>query len=69
MHTSSGLRVLGGVLGDLVWFLGGRRYGDRTLKTVCKLSLLGESVRVHRIGRGRNVIWAGSLLRPRLPRP
>ncbi|WP_250534862.1 DedA family protein/thiosulfate sulfurtransferase GlpE [Caballeronia sp. AZ10_KS36] len=31
--------VLGGVLGDLVWFQGGRKYGDRTLKTICKLSL------------------------------
>jgi membrane protein DedA with SNARE-associated domain/rhodanese-related sulfurtransferase len=34
-----GIAVLGGVLGDLVWFQGGRRYGDRTLKTICKLSL------------------------------
>ena len=33
------LAVTAGVLGDLVWFLGGRRYGDRTLKTLCKLSL------------------------------
>ncbi|WP_087658761.1 DedA family protein/thiosulfate sulfurtransferase GlpE [Caballeronia terrestris] len=33
------LAVAGGVLGDLVWFQGGRRYGDRTLKTICKLSL------------------------------
>ncbi|WP_158940305.1 DedA family protein/thiosulfate sulfurtransferase GlpE [Burkholderia sp. S171] len=34
-----GIATLGGVLGDLVWFQGGRRYGDRTLKTICKLSL------------------------------
>ena len=34
-----GMAVVGGVLGDLVWFQGGRRYGDRTLKTICKLSL------------------------------
>lgn len=34
-----GIAVVGGVLGDLVWFQGGRRYGDRTLKTICKLSL------------------------------
>ncbi|MGV7244962.1 DedA family protein/thiosulfate sulfurtransferase GlpE [Caballeronia sp. M23-90] len=33
------IAVVGGVLGDLVWFQGGRRYGDRTLKTICKLSL------------------------------
>jgi membrane protein DedA with SNARE-associated domain/rhodanese-related sulfurtransferase len=33
------IAVLGGVLGDLIWFQGGRRYGDRTLKTLCKLSL------------------------------
>ncbi|MFM0053818.1 DedA family protein/thiosulfate sulfurtransferase GlpE [Caballeronia grimmiae] len=31
--------VAGGVLGDFVWFQGGRKYGDRTLKTICKLSL------------------------------
>ncbi|MDR5829178.1 DedA family protein/thiosulfate sulfurtransferase GlpE [Caballeronia sp. LP006] len=31
--------VAGGVIGDLVWFQGGRKYGDRTLKTICKLSL------------------------------
>jgi membrane protein DedA with SNARE-associated domain/rhodanese-related sulfurtransferase len=31
--------MAGGVLGDLVWFQGGRKYGDRTLKTLCKLSL------------------------------
>jgi membrane protein DedA with SNARE-associated domain/rhodanese-related sulfurtransferase len=31
--------VAGGVLGDLVWFQGGRKYGDKTLKTICKLSL------------------------------
>src|SRR5476651_1469125 len=34
-----GIATLGGVLGDLVWFQGGRRYGDRTLKTICRLSL------------------------------
>jgi membrane protein DedA with SNARE-associated domain/rhodanese-related sulfurtransferase len=33
------IAMLGGVLGDMVWFQGGRRYGDRTLKTICKLSL------------------------------
>lgn len=31
--------VLAGVAGDLVWFQGGKRYGERTLRTVCKLSL------------------------------
>jgi membrane protein DedA with SNARE-associated domain/rhodanese-related sulfurtransferase len=31
--------VAGGVLGDLVWFQGGRKYGDKTLKTICRLSL------------------------------
>lgn len=34
-----GAAVLGGVIGDLVWFQGGKRYGERTLHTVCKLSL------------------------------
>ncbi len=33
------MAVAGGVLGDLVWFQGGRKYGDKTLKTICKLSL------------------------------
>jgi membrane protein DedA with SNARE-associated domain/rhodanese-related sulfurtransferase len=38
-----GATVIGGVLGDLVWFQGGRRYGERTLHTVCKLSLSRET--------------------------
>jgi membrane protein DedA with SNARE-associated domain/rhodanese-related sulfurtransferase len=33
------MAVAGGVLGDLVWFQGGRKYGDKTLKTICRLSL------------------------------
>lgn len=35
--------VMGGALGDLVWFQGGKRYGERTLHTVCKLSLSRET--------------------------
>ncbi|OZI50626.1 DedA family protein [Bordetella genomosp. 4] len=35
--------VAGGVLGDLIWFQGGKRYGERTLHTVCSLSLSRES--------------------------
>lgn len=35
--------VLAGVLADLVWFRGGRRYGARTLHTVCNLSLSREA--------------------------
>ncbi|WP_218511426.1 VTT domain-containing protein [Variovorax sp. dw_308] len=35
--------VLGGLLGDLVWFLGGRRYGDRTLRTICQLTMSRDS--------------------------
>ena len=35
--------VLGGVVGDLVWYAGGKRYGARTLHTVCKLSLSRET--------------------------
>lgn len=31
--------VLAGMLADLLWFRGGRRYGARTLHTVCNLSL------------------------------
>ena len=31
--------VLAGVLADLLWFRGGRRYGAHTLHTVCNLSL------------------------------
>jgi len=38
-----GAAVIGGVLGDLVWFQGGKRYGERTLHTVCKLSLSRET--------------------------
>ena len=29
---------MGGVLGDLLWYEGGRRFGERTLRTVCLLS-------------------------------
>lgn len=38
-----GVAVIGGVIGDLVWFEGGKRYGERTLHTVCKLSLSWET--------------------------
>ena len=41
--TILGAAVMGGVLGDLVWFQGGKRYGERTLHTVCKLSLSRET--------------------------
>jgi membrane protein DedA with SNARE-associated domain/rhodanese-related sulfurtransferase len=40
--TILGAAVVGGVLGDLIWFQGGKRYGERALHTVCKLSLSGE---------------------------
>ncbi|SSW67779.1 DedA family protein [Achromobacter agilis] len=33
-----GAAIGGGLLGDLVWFQGGRRYGGRTLHAVCTLS-------------------------------
>ncbi|KVA56791.1 hypothetical protein WI61_36285 [Burkholderia cepacia] len=36
--TILGAAVIGGLLGDLVWFQGGKRYGKRTLHTVCGLS-------------------------------
>ncbi len=38
-----GAAVMGGVLGDLIWFQGGKRYGERTLHTVCKLSMSRET--------------------------
>ncbi|WP_321930397.1 DedA family protein/thiosulfate sulfurtransferase GlpE [Paraburkholderia guartelaensis] len=41
--TILGAAVTGGVLGDLIWFHGGKRYGERTLHTVCKLSLSRET--------------------------
>lgn len=41
--TPLGVAILGGVAGDLVWFAGGKRYGERTLHTVCKLSLSQET--------------------------
>lgn len=41
--TILGAAVIGGVLGDLIWFQGGKRYGERTLHTVCKLSLSREA--------------------------
>jgi len=33
-----GAAALGGVLGDLAWYEGGRRFSERTLRTVCLLS-------------------------------
>ncbi|MCD0502358.1 DedA family protein/thiosulfate sulfurtransferase GlpE [Bordetella petrii] len=38
-----GAAVAAGLLGDLAWYLGGKRYGGRTLQTVCKLSLSRET--------------------------
>jgi membrane protein DedA with SNARE-associated domain len=32
-----GAAVIGGALGDFVWFQGGKHYGERTLQGVCKL--------------------------------
>lgn len=43
LATMLGAAVLAGVLADLVWFRGGRRYGARTLHTVCNLSLSREA--------------------------
>ncbi|MGF6759313.1 DedA family protein [Paraburkholderia sp. GAS42] len=37
-----GAAVSGGVLGDLLWFQGGKRYGTRALQLVCKLSFTGQ---------------------------
>jgi membrane protein DedA with SNARE-associated domain/rhodanese-related sulfurtransferase len=37
------LAVLGALMGDLFWFHAGRRYGGRTLHTLCKLSLSRDS--------------------------
>jgi len=38
-----GVAMLGGMLGDLVWFAAGRRYGHRVLKTLCAISLSPDS--------------------------
>ncbi|WP_141710793.1 VTT domain-containing protein [Paraburkholderia nodosa] len=35
--------VVGGSIGDFVWFQGGKRYGERTLQTICKLSMSRET--------------------------
>ncbi|MFM0674584.1 VTT domain-containing protein, partial [Paraburkholderia sediminicola] len=37
-----GAAVSGGVLGDFLWFQGGKRYGRRALQLVCKLSFTGQ---------------------------
>ncbi|ATF89106.1 MULTISPECIES: DedA family protein/thiosulfate sulfurtransferase GlpE [Burkholderia] len=37
------LSVLAAVLGDSAWYLAGRRFGGRTLKTICRLSLSRDS--------------------------
>ncbi|KAA0997657.1 hypothetical protein FVF58_48175 [Paraburkholderia panacisoli] len=41
--TIIGAAMMGGLLGDLVWFQGGKRYGESTLHIVCKLSLSRET--------------------------
>jgi membrane protein DedA with SNARE-associated domain/rhodanese-related sulfurtransferase len=41
--STLGAAALGGVLGDLVWYEGGRRFGERTLRTVCLLSSSRDS--------------------------
>ncbi|WP_296651413.1 DedA family protein [Paraburkholderia sp.] len=38
-----GAAVIGGVLGDLVWFQCGKRYGVRTLYSVCKLLMARQT--------------------------
>ncbi|SOE56463.1 membrane protein DedA, SNARE-associated domain [Burkholderia sp. OK233] len=38
-----GAAVSGGVLGDFLWFQGGKRYGRRALQLVCKLSFARQS--------------------------
>ncbi|MBV7483047.1 DedA family protein [Bordetella sp. BOR01] len=38
-----GAAVLAGVMADLVWFVGGMRYGPRTLNKVCSLTLSREA--------------------------
>lgn len=35
--------VLGTLLADLLWFMGGRRFGAKLLRTMCKLSLSADS--------------------------
>ncbi len=37
------LAVLAALLGDSAWYLAGRRFGGRTLKTLCRLSLSRDS--------------------------
>jgi membrane protein DedA with SNARE-associated domain/rhodanese-related sulfurtransferase len=37
--STLGAAALGGLIGDLVWYLGGRLFGERALRTVCLLSL------------------------------
>jgi membrane protein DedA with SNARE-associated domain/rhodanese-related sulfurtransferase len=37
------LAIFGTLIGDSVWFFGGRLYGGSTLKTLCKLSLSRDS--------------------------
>ncbi|WP_349657484.1 DedA family protein/thiosulfate sulfurtransferase GlpE [Xanthomonas sp. 10-10] len=34
-----GVSVLASLLGDLAWYLAGRRFGNRTLQSLCRLSL------------------------------
>src|SRR5205809_438899 len=45
VHTLSalGAAVSGSMLADFIWFLLGRRYGNRVLKLLCRISLEPDS--------------------------
>ncbi|NML17093.1 DedA family protein/thiosulfate sulfurtransferase GlpE [Azohydromonas caseinilytica] len=52
--------VLANVLGDAVWFVGGRRQGHRVMRLLCRVSLSPDSC----VRRSENLIgrWGGSSL-------
>jgi membrane protein DedA with SNARE-associated domain/rhodanese-related sulfurtransferase len=51
------LSLLANLLGDLVWFVGGRKYGYRVLRTLCRVSLSPDTC--VRQSEGMFERWAG----------
>lgn len=57
LPATAGLSVLANLLGDAVWFVGGRRYGYRVLRLLCRVSLSPDTC--VRQSEGMFERWAG----------
>ena len=57
LPVTAALSLLANLLGDAVWFLGGRRYGYRVLRMLCRVSLSPDTC--VRQSEGMFERWAG----------